>query len=275
MIEVNQIYNEHCFETMNYMEKNSIDLIITSPFYNTNAKAKGNQTLRNCCESANRTNSVRYDEFVDVMSNDEYCQFTKQLFDYFDKILVENGAICYNISYGSENTEGMFRAINEIITNTNFTIADVISWKKKNAIPNNTSSNKLTRICEFVFVFCRKNEFRTFHCNKQVMSVSKNGQKRYENLFNFIEAPNNDGACPLNRATYSSELVDKLLSLYAPNNAVVYDPFMGSGTTAYSCKKNGYSFIGSELSKAQCEWANDRIAKLDNTIGEFMNEFVS
>lgn len=70
MIEVNQIYNEHCFETMNYMEKNSIDLIITSPFYNTNAKAKGNQTLKNCCESANRTNSVRYDEFVDVMSNE-------------------------------------------------------------------------------------------------------------------------------------------------------------------------------------------------------------
>lgn len=152
MIEVNQIYNEHCFETMNAMKKNSIDIIITSPFYNTNAKAKGNQTLRNCCESAKRTNSVRYDEFVDVMSNDEYCQFTKELFDYFDKVLVENGAVCYNISYGSENTEGMFRAINEIITNTNFTIADVISWKKKNAIPNNTSSNKLTRICEFVFV---------------------------------------------------------------------------------------------------------------------------
>lgn len=93
MIEVNQIYNEHCFETMNYMEKNSIDLIITSPFYNTNAKAKGNQTLKNCCESANRTNSVRYDEFVDVMSNDEYCQFTKELFDYFDKVLVETPCV--------------------------------------------------------------------------------------------------------------------------------------------------------------------------------------
>lgn len=53
MIEVNQIYNEHCFETMNAMKKNSIDIIITSPFYNTNAKAKGNQTLRNCCEWAN------------------------------------------------------------------------------------------------------------------------------------------------------------------------------------------------------------------------------
>lgn len=39
--------------------------------------------------------------------------------------------------------------------------------------------------------------------------------------------------------------------------------------------KNGYLFIGSELSKAQCEWANNRIAKLGNTLGEFMNEFVS
>ncbi len=85
MIEINKIYNEHCFDTMSKMEKGSVNLIITSPFYNTNAKAKGNQTLKNCCESAKRTNSVRYDEFVDVMSNDEYCQFTKELFDYFDK----------------------------------------------------------------------------------------------------------------------------------------------------------------------------------------------
>lgn len=64
----------------------------------------------------------------------------------------------------------------------------LLSGKKKSALPNNVSHNKLTRICEFVFVFCRKNEYKTFVANKQVKSQSKTGQKYYENIFNFIEA---------------------------------------------------------------------------------------
>ena len=43
------------------------------------------------------------------------------------------------------------------------------------------------------------------------------------------------------------------------DKVVVYDPFMGSGTTAVACKKLGMNCIGSELSSAQCEYANSRI----------------
>ena len=40
---------------------------------------------------------------------------------------------------------------------------------------------------------------------------------------------------------------------------VVYDPFMGSGTTAVACKKYGVDFIGSEISEDQVKFALDRI----------------
>ena len=185
MIQENTIYNEDCFVTMSRTPPHSVDLILTSPFYNTNKKAGKNRTLINTV--VNGYSYIRYDTHIDNMTNDEYCQFTSRLFNYFDKVLVENGVVLYNISYGSENAECLFRAINTIITQTNFTIADVIVWKKKTAFPNSCSPNKLTRIWEFVFVICRKSEIKTFFCNKKITSYRKTGQAAYENIFNILD----------------------------------------------------------------------------------------
>lgn len=257
-----QIYNENCFVTMSHMPIGQCDVILTSPFYNTNKKAGKNRTLKNTTVKQGQYNYVRYDIHVDNMTDEEYCEFTIKLFTEFERILNVNGSILYNISYGAENTECMFRAINGIITKTNFTIADVICWKKSTALPNSCSSNKLTRIWEFVFVFCRKNEIKTFNCNKKITSFRATGQPAYENVYNFIEAKNNDGSCSYNKATFSSELCEKLLSLYAPTGATVYDPFIGTGTTAVACKKLGLNCIGSEISKNQCDFAKSRLEKI-------------
>lgn len=59
-------------------------------------------------------------------------------------------------------------------------IADKIVWKKKSALPNNVSFNKLTRVTEDVFIICRKDEYKTFNANKKVTKTSKTGQKYYE-----------------------------------------------------------------------------------------------
>ena len=243
-------------------ERESIDVVLTSPFYNTNAKAGKTRTLENTNVKDGQYNYVRYDKHVDNLTNDEYCEFTKNLFLEFNRIIKKNGVVLYNINYGSENTEAVFRAINTIIMETPFTVADVICWKKKSVFPNSCSPNKLTRIWEFVFVICRKDELKTFHCNKKITSYRTTGQAAYENIFNFVEAKNNDGTCPYNKATYSTELCEKLLTLYAPENAVVYDPFMGSGTTLVACEKMNLNGIGSEISDNQCKWAEERILKL-------------
>ena len=56
--------------------------------------------------------------------------------------------------------------------------------------------------------------------------------------------------------------------MYATKNSVVYDSFMGTGTTAVGCIKYGCKYIGSELSKEQCEFAKERIKK-QSTYGFF------
>lgn len=247
-METNIIYNEDCLVTMSRIADNSVDLIITSPPYNTSRVGSKSDKY-----------SYRYDTYKDSRSNGDYIKWLTDIFCLYDKILTQNGCILFNISYSSENTSLILDVISSIQLNTNFIVNDCIVWKKKNAIPNNVSKNKLTRICEFVFVFCRKEEQCSFYMNKKIDSISKKGQNIYENIFNFIEAPNNDGSCELNKATFSVELVRKLIRLYAKKNSVIYDSFMGTGTTALGAILEGMEYIGSEISKEQCAYANERI----------------
>ena len=257
-----EIRNEDCRKTMLTTPPHSVDIILTSPFYNTNKKAGKNRTLETAKVKNGQYDYVRYDTHVDNMTDEEYADFIVELFSGFDRILKENGVVLYNISYGSENFSCLFMAISAVIGRTPFMCADTIVWKKPTALPISTSPNKLTRIWEFVFVFCRKSELMTFKMNKRVTSYRKTGQAAYECFYNFIEAPNNDESCPYNKATYSTSLCEQLLRLYAVGDDVtVYDPFMGSGTTAVACQRMGLNCIGSEISENQVKWAYDRLKR--------------
>lgn len=260
-----KIYNEDCHQTMAKM-KQKVDLILTSPFYNTNRKSDGVRTLLNTKARAGEYDTVRYDMHTDAMDNEAYSAYMVDLCRTFDGILKENGVVLLNLSYGNENTEGMFLALAAILQNSPFTLADTLIWKKKCAFPNNCSKNRLTRIVEYVFVLCRRTERMTFHANKEISSYRKNGQPMYKTVLNFIEAKNNDGPCPYNKAAFSSEFAEKLLAIYARPGMLVYDPFMGTGTTAVACLHYGCDCIGSEISPRQCAFAVARLQKEQENI---------
>ena len=248
MLELNKIYNEDCLVTMQKL--NGVDCVLTSPPYNTQGHHGSDMSKH----------QKLYEDYLDNMTEELYSKWTCSLFEGFNRTLKNNGCVLWNISYSSKQPWVLWNLIADIQSKTNFIVADCIVWKKQSALPNNVSPNKLTRICEFVFVFCRKNEFMTFNCYKGVTSERKNGQTMYKNVFNFIEAPNNDGSCPIHKATYSTELCGKLLLLYTKEGDVVYDPFMGTGTTAIACHRGKRKWIGSEISNNYCEYANRRIA---------------
>tara|TARA_R110002012_G_scaffold7170_5_gene33806 strand:- start:18 stop:782 length:765 start_codon:yes stop_codon:yes gene_type:complete len=253
-MKINNIYNEDCFVTMGNMPKHFIDTIITSPPYNT---------------MRTNVNDVGYDVYIDNINNKDYIEWTIKIFNEFNRILKKNGVIIYNLSYGGENTSLMNLVVSDIIRNTEFTLADIIVWKKTTATPNNVSPNKLTRIVEFVYIFCRKKEFETFSANKEKKSKSTTDQNIYGNIYNFIEAKNNDGSNDLNKATYSTELVRKLAKIYCLKNSLIYDPFMGTGTTALGCVIDNHNFIGSEISKDQCDYAIKRLQPFLNQTSLF------
>jgi site-specific DNA-methyltransferase (adenine-specific) len=188
MIELNTFYNEDCLLTIEKMDNNSIDCVITSPPYNM-TKRKGGYADK----------QTRYDEYQDWKSEEEYNMWTCNIFNEIDRVLVKNGTILYNFSYSIENPSLPFTMISSIIQNTNFMVADTIIWKKSNSIPH--------------------------------------------------------------PATYSVELCTKLMDIYTKPDDVIYDPFMGTGTTGLSSFLNNRKFIGSEISKLQVEHSNERLKK--------------
>ncbi len=257
-LNIDTIYNEDCLSFIPKMDNSTIDMVMTSPPYNTSRDGGNLQ----------RTSS-RYlkETFSDEKTPEEYIQWCIDIFNALEPKLKENGVIVWNVSYGGDttqnwdNTDTMWLCIADLIRNTPFTVADRIIWKKKTSNPNPNSPNKLDRICEDVFVFCRKNEIRTYHANKKVSSTRDNGQKMYHTIRNFIEAPNNSETCSINKATYSVELCNAIFKIYAPAGGLVYDPFMGSGTTAIAAIESGLNYVGTEISREQISWAENRIRK--------------
>lgn len=248
---LDRIFQEDCFKTMEKIKESNqcVDLILTSPPYNM-TKRKGGYA-----------DSGRYDVYEDWKSEDDYLKWTGNIFNEFDNILGKNRIVIYNFSYSIENPSLPNKLVVYVEEHSNFKLIDTILWKKKCGLPFPANGKRLSRNWEYIFIFARKDEIDTYENNRKVKSISdKTGQKYYEAIYNYIEAKNNDGKCPYNQATYSSELCDKLLDIYCQDGWVVYDPFMGSGTTAIACLKRGLHYIGSEISENQVKYAENRIA---------------
>ena len=246
-VELNRIYNEDCKITLNRIPNKFLNGIITSPPYNIN-------TERSDCYYNNGYSAI------DNLSVDDYLNLRLVEFKEFERCLSDSGVICYNISYHKENPVLPTLLISQVHNNTNLTVADIISWKKNTAIPFQTSPTKLSRIVELIYVLVKKDSLHTFTTNKIINSVNKKtGQNFYKNYTNFIEAANNDGFKSDLKASFSQELVNKLIHIYYPTGSRIYDPFIGIGTTALSCVKNNLHYIGSEIVESTFKTATKRL----------------
>ena len=213
-----------------------VDYILTSPPYNAHRTDFYNGTTR----------------INDSKDNEEYKQWLVSHFKAYDMLLKKDGVIIYNINYMSSlknNTSNLFRIITEIEDKTNFVLIEQICWKKINGTPSKEA--RLTRTWENVFIFIRKDDWKTFHQKYKDILVGKP---------NYIEAPNNDFANDINKACFSSSMVEQLLRLYGANkDSLVLDNFMGTGTTAIGCEKIGCSSVGIELDEAGYKFSLERI----------------
>jgi len=56
-------------------------------------------------------------------------------------------------------------------------------------------------------------------------------------------------------------LMSALINRFSDENAIIFDPFMGSGTTGVACVQTGRNFIGCEIDPGYFEIAKRRIAE--------------
>jgi len=60
-------------------------------------------------------------------------------------------------------------------------------------------------------------------------------------------------------ASYNTELITKPILAGCPEDGIIYDPFMGTGSTAEAAIRGKRKFIGSELNSEYCDIANKRL----------------
>lgn len=111
------------------------------------------------------------------------------------------------------------------------------------------------------FFYCAKasKSERNFGCEELSGGkrdlIREHGQLGTDNAFNrgaTIIKNNHPTVKPI-------ALMEYLIKLITPKQGIVLDPFIGSGTTAIACLKNGFKFIGIEKEEEYIKIANARL----------------
>jgi len=120
-----------------------------------------------------------------------------------------------------------------------------IVWYKTRPLPEGRC-RRPHRHHEGIYIFA-KNEQHRFRIRPPVPSVWK-----------LVQTPNRTGHC----STFPIDLPLQCIDAAGLDPAsVVFDPFMGSGTTAEAARDRGHHFLGFEVDSEFCTLANERLAK--------------
>lgn len=229
-MEINKIYNEDNLETMARMPNDYVDLIITSPPYEDISGAGYGAKSK------------------DILFIKFYSDYLSKLFGEYKRILKPTGQIYFNIKSKTFDkclrTPHWIEFLNEF---TDLKFKSYIIWKYSGSFD---STNK------------------RFHLDYEIIYHLSKGDDIYLNedcgihdpLSSVWNVPHN---IPKNERLHPTQmpeaLVDRILKVASRPTDLVYDSFMGSGTTAVVCKKNGINWIGSELNQENYKNAINRL----------------
>jgi modification methylase len=234
-MEINKIYNEDCLETLKRMEDNSIDLVVTSPPYN---KAwYGNWAGK----AWNVGGKINYDKFSDAMPPQEYENWQKELISECLRVLKPSGSMFYN--HKDIITSGLIVHPKWVY---DYNVRQVIVWDRGSS----PMLNDMFFMPNTEYIYWIAKNPKEIYFDKE-----KSGYKSTVWRVNAESNPNHPAPFPL-------KLIRSMIASSCPDNGIVYDPFMGSGTTAVATIQvgGGRKYIGSEISPNYLEYANKRIA---------------
>ena len=63
------------------------------------------------------------------------------------------------------------------------------------------------------------------------------------------------------------EIIERIIKASCPERGIVFDPFMGSGTTAVACVKLNRNYIGFELNPEYCRIMQQRLGDMNGIFG--------
>lgn len=242
MLERNQIHIENCLETMARMPDGSMDMILTSPPYD------------------------------DLRAYNGYSFDFESIAEEVARVLKPGGYLVWVIGdavkRGSESGTSFRQALK--FMELGLSLHDTMIYEKNSpAYPANRNGTRYTQIFEYMFVFAKGKPWgANLICDKAnkwaghkdfggklknpVPDFSpRNNIWRYVTSFNGVKHP----------APFPEALAQDHVLTWSNPGDLVYDPFMGSGTTALMARRNGRDYIGSEVSFEYTALAAERLLK--------------
>lgn len=240
---------------MDRMVKNNfkVDCVLTDPPYNVGGTAT--QQIR-----WNSKKLKTVDEIWDNFSQDEFLKFNFDWISKSQKVLKENGNI---IIFGSMHN--MYQ-VGYILQKLGFKINNHITWFKRNAPPN-ISCRTLTHSCEYAIWAVNGDTKWTFNYK---LAKEKNNNKQQRDLYtidftdfvNYIMTPNNEKLNGKHATQKPLELIKDMIQIFTNENDIVFDPFVGSGTTAVASKLLKRQYICCDKEQEYIEITKKRLQEI-------------
>lgn len=262
--KMNKIHNMDCLEFMKQVPDNYFDCVVTSPPYDGIKKYKG------------------YSFDFESIAIELY------------RTLKDGGVIIWNVADqtidGSETLTSFKQAL--FFNNIGLRLHDTMIYRKLNYTP--LTHRRYEQEFEYMFCFS-KGSPKTFNPIKinckwagsetwgkssyyktdsdELTEGEKqtiNDEKIKGNIFEYRTGSTKTGKIKHPAMFPTGLAYDQILSWTNPKD-IVFDPFMGSGTTAVESTELGRKFIGTELSIDYCDIANKRLSKVQTSMFAFMD----
>ena len=247
---LNEIHVENCLDTMKRMPDDFVDLVVTSPPY----------------DNLRTYNGYSFD-FESIAA--ELFRVTK----WGGVVVWVVGDATLN---GSESGTSFRQALH--FMSLGFNLHDTMIWEKTGRLP---TQDRYYAIFEYMFVFSKGKpksmNFICDHVNKNSGQIRAkdntiNRGKRLAGTGTFVtksvsRRPNiwkihNSGNKSGHPAVFPESLASDHIVSWSNEGDVVYDPFMGSGTTAIAAVKLGRRWVGSEISQEYADIALERLTHI-------------
>jgi site-specific DNA-methyltransferase (adenine-specific) len=269
-MEINKTYNESCLDTMSKISDNFLDLTVTSPPYDDI------RTYNNNIKNSDEFNGYSF----------PFEEIARELYRVTKKGGIVVWVVNDAMSKGSESLSSFRQAL--YFKEIGFLVHDTMIYRKLNPVPN--AGTRYQQMFEYMFVFSKGkpkttnislrqrsnkcNDKRTYRKKKFVRD--KNGEFSEGDYFIKEMVPDyniwdfyvgggnstNDKIAFKHPAIFPEELAKKHIESWSNEGDLVYDPFMGSGTTSKMCILNNRNYIGSELSEEYCNIEKERLSSL-------------
>ena len=246
---LNKITNGNSLAILKKIPDKTFDLVFADPPYNLQI---GKKLKRPDDSKVNGVND-KWDQFKNFNDYDNFC---KLWLTESKRVLKDNGSIWVIGTY-----HNIFR-LGYHIQNMEFWILNDVIWRKNNPMPN-FRGTRFTNAHE-TLIWASKNKKSKYTFNYQSLKCL-NDDLQMRSDWTLPICSGNERIKKNGKKVHSTQKPESLLHriLLASTNKgdFVFDPFLGTGTTAAVAKKLGRNYFGIENEKKYFKTAKQRLEK--------------